>query len=288
MQHPLLDDVYKGVIDGLNESAISERQGSSIIYKNASGDQNIAYQINKQFVDRKVDMIIPIATPSAQSACKTTKTIPIIFAAITDPVAAGIAETLERPGDNKTGTSDLWPYEKQIELIRKLLPKAKKVGIILNPGESNTEASMRYIRLALKKFEFVRVEVPVSSTSDVYNAAQSLIGRCDVLLAPADNTVVGAFAAVVKIADENRLPLFAGNIPCVENGAIATYGVNYYNIGKMTGKLAARVLKEKLDPGLIAVEIESKADLVINLKAARNQGVSVPEELIKSAARVFK
>ena len=288
MQHPLLDDVYRGIIDGLKEVGVSEQNGSTIILKNANGDQNVAFQINKQFVDRKVDMIIPIATPSAQSACKVTKDIPIVFAAITDPVSAGIADSLERPGGNKTGTSDRWPYEKQIELIRELLPKAVTVGIILNPGESNTEASMNFIRPALKKFNFKKIEVPVSSTMEVYGAAKSLVGRCNVILVPADNTVVGAFEAVVKVANDNCIPLFAGNTPCVEKGAIATYGVNYYKIGCLTGKLSAQILKQHLNAGAISVVVESEADLVINLKAAKIQKVPIPEEIIKSAAQIFK
>ena len=288
MQHPLLDDVYKGIKDELAEAGLSEEKGVNVILKNANGDQNIAVQINKQFVDQKVDMIIPIATPSAQSACNVTKRIPIVFGAITDPVAAGIADSLEKPGRNRTGTSDRWPYEKQVGLIRKILPNAKKVGLILNPGESNTEASMKYIRPALKKFNFQNVEVPVSQTGEVYGAAKSLVGRVDAILIPADNTVFSAFASVVKIANQNKIPLFAGSISTVEQGAIATYGVNYYKIGRSTGKLAIRILKNKENPGDIPVVVESETDLIINLKAAKSQNVKVPKDLVNQATKVIQ
>jgi len=287
MQHPLLDSVYKGLVDGLGEKGLSEQNGTKIILKNANGDQNTAFQINKQFVSQNVSMIVPIATPSAQSACKTTTTIPIVFAAITDPVAAGIVDSFNVPGGNKTGTSDLWPYAKQAALVKRIIPGAKTVGIILNPGESNTEASMKLIRPALQDLGLARVEVSVSSTGEVYAAAKSLVGRCDVILVPADNTVTTAFDSVFRVCRDNRLPLFAGSIDLVKRGAIATYGVNYYEIGKATGYLAARILKEKLDPGRVPVVVESKADLVVNSKAAEILGVRLPDSILKEAQSVI-
>ncbi len=131
MQHPLLDDVSRGIIEELADNGISENKGSKIILKNANGDLSVAVQINKQFVDQKVDIIVPLGTPSAQSAYQLTERIPIIFGAITDPLKAGIVESLESPGRNITGTTDRWPYDKQVSLIRELVPDAQKVGIIL-------------------------------------------------------------------------------------------------------------------------------------------------------------
>lgn len=288
MQHPLLNDVFKGIKDEIDQSGFSKEKAINVILKNANGDQNVTVQINKQFVDQKVDVIIPLGTPSAQSACNLTKTIPIVFGAITDPVASGIADSIEKPGGNKTGTTDRWPYEKQIWLIRQILPKTKKVGIILNPGESNTVASMQYIRPALKKYNFESIEVPVSNTSEVFGAAKSLVKRCDLILAPADNTVTAAFDSLVKIANTNKIPLFAGDMPSVEKGAIATYGVNYYKIGRETGKLAIRILKNKENPGNIPVVVESETDLIVNLKAAKLQNVTISEDLIKQAIKVIQ
>ena len=288
MQHQLLDDVLKGIMDELTEAKLSKANGVNIILKNANGDQNVAVQINKQFISQKVDIIIPLGTPSAQSACNATKTIPIVFGAITDPVVAGVADSLGRPGGNKTGTSDMWPYEKQTRLIRQILPYAKKVGVILNPGESNTVASMVQIRSALKKFDFEIIEVPVSQTMEVYGAAKSLVGRCDAILVPADNTAVSAFESIVKIADEEHIPLFAGSISCVEKGAIATYGVNYYKIGRATGRLAVRILNNKELPGNIPVAVANNSDLIINLKAAKAQNVKIPKNLIRQATQIIK
>jgi putative ABC transport system substrate-binding protein len=288
VEHPLLNDVERGLIDELAASGFTKANGTKITVKNANGDQSTAIQINMQFINQNVDVLVPLATPAAQSAVKLTKTIPIVFGAITDPVQAGIADSLAKPGGNKTGTSDQWPYALQVQLIRQILPGAQTVGMIFNPGESNTQASLDHIRPALKENGFATVEVPVSTTAEVYGAAKSLVGRCDVILVPADNTVVSAFEAVVKIANDNRLPLFAGSIQDVEKGAIATYGLNYYKIGRSTGKLVARILTEHIEPGTIPVVLETDADLVINLKAAKAQDVIVPERLRSQAARIIE
>jgi len=287
VEHPLLNEVERGIIDELTGAGFNESNGTGIKVKNANGDQSTAIQINRQFIDSYVDALVPLATPAAQSAVKLTKTIPIVFGAITDPVAAGIADSFERPGGNKTGTSDQWPYARQIRLIREILPNALKVGMIFNPGESNTQASLTHIRPALKESGFESVEVPVSSTAEVYGAVRSLLGRCDLILVPADNTVVSAFDTVVRIANENRIPLFAGSIQDVEKGAIATYGLNYYKIGRATGKLVVKILKEHVEPGTIPVVLETDTDLVVNLKAAKMQGVKIPEHLVSGAARVI-
>jgi putative ABC transport system substrate-binding protein len=288
VQHPLLDDVLAGLKEELQASGYEDGKNLQLIVKNASGDQNVTNQINQQFVADKVDVIVPLATPAAQSAVKATKDIPVVFGAITDPVKAGIADSLEKPGGNRTGTTDRWPYDKQVKLMRDILPKAAKVGMVFNPGESNTQASLEEIRPALKKYGFTAVEVPVATTNDVYGAVKSLVGRVDALLIPADNTAVSAFDVIVKVANDKRIPLFAGNVPCVEKGAIATYGVNYKKIGRATGRLVVKILRDKANPGDIPVVVESDSDLIINLSAAKKQGVTIPQELLSAASRTIE
>jgi len=288
MEHPLLDATYRGIMDVLKEKGLTEATNSKVILKNANGDINIAVQINKQFVDQKVNMIVALGTPSAQSACKLTQKIPVIFGAITDPVASGIVDSLQKPGGNKTGTSDRWPYEKQVGLIKEIVPTAKKVGIVLNPGESNTEASMKYIRPLLKQNAMIPVEVPVANTSEVLNAAKSLIGRCDVMLIPGDNTVIAAIGAMVRVANENKIPLFCGSTASVEKGGLATYGNNYYEIGKETGRIIANVLINGINPGDIPVSVATESDLIINLNAAKKQNIVIPDNLREKAKKIIK
>jgi putative ABC transport system substrate-binding protein len=288
MQHPLLDAAFKGMSDELNRLGVVGPTGSTLDVKNANGDQNVAQQINRQFLDRKVQMIVALGTPSAQSACKMTKSVPIVFGVITDPVAAGIADSIDHPGGNKTGTSDRWPYEAQVGLIRQIVPSAKRVGLIMNPAESNTAASLAFIRPLLKQAQLEAVEVPVANTSEVLAAAQSLVGRVDVLLVPGDNTVIAAMASVVKVANDRKIPLFVGDIASVEQGAVATYGNNYYEIGRATARLVQQVLAGRKSPGEIPVAVAAEADLVVNLKAAAAQGVTIPLALVSQAKRVIK
>ena len=289
MEHPLLDAAREGMMDELIRQGITQADGYSILFRNAAGDASVAMQINQQFVNQKVCMIVALGTPAAQSAVKATSEIPIVFGVITDPIASGLAESEERPGGNKTGSSDRWPYAKQIELIRKVCPEARTVGIVLNPGESNTEASMKYIRPLLVKAELQTVEVPVANSSEVMQAARSLVGRCDVMLIPGDNTVIAAISSIVRVANENKIPLFAGDEDSVVKGALATYGISYREVGVSTAKIIAEILKENIvNVGDIPLAVVHEADLVINLKAAEAQGVVIPKALLDSAKRVIK
>lgn len=285
MQHPLLDQTAKGLNDELAAAGISADKGSVMSVKNANGDESVAVQINKQFADDKVDVIVALGTPSAQSAVKTTQTIPVVFGAITDPVKAGIAASLANPGGNKTGTSDRWPFEQQVALIKKIVPKAVKVGIILNPAESNTEASMSYIRPALQKEGLTAIEVPIANTSEVFGAAKSLVGRCDVFLVPGDNTLISAFDTLVKVAREAKKPIIGGSDDLVQKGSLATYAGDYYQVGRATGKIVAQILKEKKAPGTIPVAVAEKSKLVINEKAAAELGITLPADLVAESKK---
>lgn len=283
LQHPVADEVAKGIVDELKDQGITEAKGYKVILKNANGDQAVAVQINKQFVNDKVDAIIPIATPSAQSACKETTTIPVVFAAITDPVKAGIADSMGHPGGNRTGTSNRWPFEKQVELIKHIAPRAQRVGLVINPSEGNTEAALSYIRPALKKAGLQAVEAPVASTSEVLNAAKSLVGRCDVFFVAPDNTLQGGFDALVKVARESKIPIIGGTDDLVKKGSLASYAPNHYNLGRATAKIALEVLREHKDPGSMPVVTDKDAPLIVNESEAARIGVSIPKELLSVA-----
>lgn len=285
MQHPVADEVAKGIIDEFNDQGITAANGHKVTVKNANGEFPVAVQINKLFVSDKVDIIIPIATPAAQSACKETTTIPVVFAAITDPVKAGIADSLEHPGKNRTGTSNRWPFEKQVSLIKKIRPKAKRVGMIFNPSEGNTEAALSYIRPALEKEGLTAVEVAVASSSEVLNAAKSLRRRCDVLFVLPDNTLQGGFDALVKVARENKIPIIGGTSDLVKKGSLASYAPNHYNLGRATAKMALEILRDHKDPGSMPVVMDNYAPLVINEAEAARIGVTIPAALRSAAQR---
>lgn len=287
-EHPALDGARKGFIDFLREEGYAENKNVVYDYQNAQGDMATAQTIAQKFVNDKVDMILAIATPAAQAAAQATNKIPILITAVTDPVAAGLVKSIEKPGTNVTGTSDLNPVDKQLELISKFAPKAKRVGIIYNAGETNSLVQVNLAKEAAGKLGFTIVEATVSNPSGVYEAAQSLVGRVDAIYVPTDNTVVSALESVVKVAEASKIPLIVGEEDSVRRGGIATIGIDYYQLGRQTGKMAFQILKAGVKPEELPVEYQEKMSLVLNKKAAAAMGVTIPPELVKEAREVIE
>jgi len=283
--HPNLEATYKGFKDVVDQWALKKRMTVEYRLQNANGDISLAMQIARQQAAEKPSLILALATPSAQATQKATGNIPIIFGAITDPVAAGLVKSYENPGGNISGSSDQWPYQEQFELIKQLRPRAKTVGILLNPGESNTISSLKLIDAALEKTGLAKIEAPVTNTAEIYQAASSLVGRCDVFYAPADNTVLSGLDAFVKVAEISKIPLFVGDEGSISKGGCATYGMDYYELGKATGEIAIKVL-EGVPVGTIPVATGKGSRLIINLDAAKRQGLEIPQELVKGAKLV--
>jgi len=277
VHHPNLEKTYKGITEEVD--AWAKENGKTVKYdfQVANGDVSLASQIAKQQALKNPNLMLALATPSAQACQNVTNKIPIVFGAVTDPVKAGLVESLEKPGGNITGSSDQWPYDKQFEFLREILPNAKTIGVILNPSESNTEASIKIIKEMVKKYNFDLVEAPVSSTSEIFPAANSLVGKCDVFFAPADNTVLSGLEAFVKVSRTNNIPLFVGDEGSVEKGGIATFGVDYYELGKETGKLIIKVLEgENISD--IPVVINNSGKLIVNEEALKYFKIKIPEK----------
>lgn len=288
VEHPALDAARKGFVDSLAEAGYLE--GKNVIYdfQNAQGDMSVAQSIAQKFVNDRVDMILAIATPTAQAAAQATDKIPILITAVTDPKAAGLVKSIEKSGTNVTGTSDLNPVAQQIELVLKFAPKAKRVGIVYNAGETNSLVQVDLAEKATKALKLSLVKASCSNSSGVYEAAQSLVGRVDAIYVPTDNTVVSALESVVKVAESAKLPLIVGEGDSVKRGGLATVGINYYELGKQTGRIALKVIKGA-NPADMPIEyLLGKAELMINLKAAKAMGVKVPESLLKEADEVIK
>jgi len=282
IDHPNLDKLYDGVLVEVNQWSKEKNRSVEFDVKVANGDVSVATQIAKQEVLSKPNLILALATPSAQACKNQTNTIPIVFGAITDPVSAGLVESYEKPGTNLSGTSDQWPYDKQFQFMRDIYPKAKTIGIIYNPGESNSVASVELIKRTLPKYGFSLVEATVSSTNEIISAASSLIGRCDLLFAPADNTVLSGIDAYVKISRRNKIPLFVGDEGSVEKGGLATYGIDYYDLGIKTGQIVVKVLNGE-DISQIPVAVGTSGRLIVNKEAMKYYNVTIPEKYLKGA-----
>ncbi|TDX46753.1 ABC transporter substrate-binding protein [Orenia marismortui] len=287
VEHPALDDAREGFIKELEKAGYKDGENVSYDYQNAQGDMSTAQTIARQFAYDDLDLILAIATPTAQAVANSVKDTPILITAVTDPKSAGLVESLKKPGSNITGTSDLTPVREQLELLAEIAPKAKKIGIIYNAGETNSVVQAELAESAAKELGLELIPATVSSSNEVYQSAQSLVGRVDAIYVPTDNTVVSAIQSVVKVANENNLPLITGEDKPVEKGALATIGVNYYRLGRQTAKMAVEIFNGA-DPAEMSIEYLKDTDLVINLNAAKEMHVEISEDLIEKAKKVIK
>lgn len=283
VSHPALDNDSKGFKAALEEEGFVEGKNISIDRQNAQGDQANCAIIARKFEDDRVDLIHAISTPNAQASVKVSKSIPIVFSSVTDPVATGIVPRMGKTGTHVTGVSDRWPITLQCRMYQDLLPSAKRWGTIYNPGDVNVTFHVKEMKEAVEKMGGKLVEAHVSTSSEVMQAAQSLVGRVDAIHITSDNTSVSAFESIVKICNENDIPLFAGDRDSVPRGALAAYGPDYFLVGYTAGKKAARILKGE-NPGEIPAGLASDYSLWVSLKFAELQGVRLPMTLIQKAA----
>jgi len=287
VEHPALDAVRDGVKQALEDAGYTEAKGLRWQYQSAQGNTAVAAQIARQFVGAKPDVIVAIATPSAQAVVAATKTIPVVYSAVTDPVAAQLVPAWAASGTNVTGVSDALLLEQQIELIQRIVPNAKRVGMVYSPGEANSVVVIERMRALLPKYGMTLVEAAAARTVDVGAAARSLVGKADVIYTSTDNNVVSAYEALVKVGMDAKLPLVASDTDSVKRGAIAALGVNYFDLGVQTGHQVVRILKGER-PGNMPSETSDKLELFVNPKAAAAQGVALSDALIQSAAQIVQ
>ncbi|MBN2125612.1 MAG: ABC transporter substrate-binding protein [Deltaproteobacteria bacterium] len=283
VSHPALDNDSKGFTAALEDEGFAEGKDFTIDRQNAQGDQANCAIIARKFEDDKVDLIHAISTPCAQASVKVSKTIPIVFSSVTDPVATGIAPKMGKTGIHVTGVSDRWPITLQCQMYQDLVPHAKKWGTIYNPGDVNVTFHIKEMKEAIEKMGGQLVEAHVSASAEVMQAAQSLVGRVDAIHITSDNTSVSAFESIVKVCNENDIPLFAGDRDSVPRGALAAYGPDYFLVGYTAGQKAARILKGE-DPGQVPAGLAADYSLWVSLKHAKDQGVRLPATLIRKAA----
>lgn len=288
VEHPALDDARKGFLETLKKGGYEEGKNLKVDYQNAQGDQTILQTIAEKFSSDKPDLILAIATPSAQAIASKITDIPVLITAVTDPLSAKLVKTMEKPGANITGTTDMNPIADQLKLLKDLVPNAKKVGVIYNAGEVNSQVQVDIVKNNAKDLGLEIVEATVSNSSDVLMAAQSLIGKVEAIYVPTDNTVVSAFESVAKITTENKIPVISGESSVVDRGGIGTIGINYLKLGQQTGEMAVKIIKGEAKPQDMAIESQKELDTVINQKAADAIGLTIPQELLAKANKVIK
>ncbi|MEZ2746029.1 ABC transporter substrate-binding protein [Halopseudomonas bauzanensis] len=285
VEHPALDSVRDGVRAALEEAGYT---GDKLKwqYQTAQGNTATAGQIARKFVGDRPDVIVAIATPSAQAVVASTKSVPVVFAAVTDPVAAQLVRNWEPSGTNVTGVSDELELDRQMELVKRVLPDATRVGMVYNPGEANSVVVVERLRELLPEMGMTLIEAAAPRTVDVGSAARSLVGKVDVIYTNTDNNVVSAYESLVKVGMDTKTPLIASDTDSVKRGAIAALGIDYYQHGVQAGKVAVRILQGEA-PGSIAPQKTGELSLYLNRSAAAAQGVTLSQELLDSAAEII-
>ncbi|UUM31394.1 ABC transporter substrate-binding protein [Vibrio japonicus] len=285
VEHPALDATRQGLIDGLKARGYEQGKNLDFDYKTAQGNPAIAVQIARQYVGEQPDVLVGIATPTAQALVSATRSIPVVFTAVTDPVGAKLVKQLEQPGQNVTGLSDLSPVSQHVDLIKEIIPNVKAIGVVFNPGEANAVALIDLLKESAKAKGIEIVEATALKSADVQSATQAIAEKSDVIYAPTDNTVASAIEGMIVAANQAKTPVMAGATSYVEKGAIAGLGFDYYQVGVQTADYVAAIL-EGSEPGKLDVKVAKGSDLVVNKAAAEKLGITIPDSVLARATSV--
>ena len=273
MDHESLNATREGFLEVLTEAGYTEDENLNIDYQNAQLDQSNLQSMSERLSGDN-DLILAIATPAAVSLANVDQETPILFTAITDPVDAGLVASLEEPGGNLTGTTDAGPIEEQIKLLLSLTPEAKKIGIIYNSSEPNSVIQGDEATRLIEESDLEVVLKTVSSTNEVMQAMESLASEVEGIYIPTDNTLASTMGTVAQVAEANQLPVVAASTEQVEAGGLATYGIDYHELGRQTGEMALEIIEDDADPATMAVESSKVLRLVINEEMAEKLNIN--------------
>lgn len=287
--HGSLDNCREGFLAGLAEEGIVEGENLKVDYVNAQADAGTAAMTANNFVSKKVDMICAIATPTAMSAYNATMNtdIPVIYTAVSDPVEAGLANADGSPVGNVTGTSDALAVDAQLQMIRTILPDATKIGIIYTTSEANSISTVAEYKEKAADYGFEIVDTGVTAMSEVALAAADIVGKVDCITNLTDNTVVSALQTVLEEANKKNIPVFGSEVEQVKAGCVASMGLEYFELGKQTGKMAAKVLKGEAKASEMNYEVISEPSLYVNFAAAEKIGLELPANYAEDAYQSF-
>ena len=273
VQHTALDAANEGFIAALDEAGIPYEADQ----QNASGDQSACQTVASKFANEKKDLILAIATPAAQAVAGSVSDAPVLVTCVTDPAESGLVESNDKPGANVTGTSDLTPVKEQIDLLKQLVPDAKTVGVLYCSAESNSKIQADMAKEALAAVGMEGKDYTVSSSNEIQTVVQSMAGSVDAIYAPTDNVIAAGMATVGMVAADNKIPVICGEAGMVNQGGLATYGIDYYELGYMTGQRAVKILTEGADPAEMPIEYlpAEKCELTVNQENADALGIDV-------------
>ncbi|MBM7688763.1 peptide ABC transporter substrate-binding protein [Enterococcus ureilyticus] len=288
VSHPALDQIYKGIQTGLKEEGYEDGKNITIAFQNGQADQSKLATMSQQLVqEKKSNVLIGIATPAAQALANTTSEIPIVLGAITDPVSAGLVKNDQQPGGNITGVSDKSPVDAQFELVKEILPESKKVGILYASSEENSKYQVEEAKKIAENQGWSVKTYAVPSSNEIAQTVQVMTSEVDFIYIPTDNTIANAMQTVVNEANKSKTPIIPSVDTMVEQGGLATVGINQFDLGVQTGKMAADILSGKAKPTTTPIYTFKTGDIIINEKQAAKLGISIPEN-IKSKATIIE
>ena len=289
-EHGSLDNCREGFLEGLKEAGYEEGKNLTIEYQNAQADTGNAATIADSFVNKKVDLICAIATPSAMSAYNSAMDadIPVIYTAVSDPAGAGLVNEDGTNVGNITGTSDKLPVTEQMALIRELMPDAKKIGILYTTSEANSVSTIQEYKDHAEEYGFEIVDTGINTIADVEMAAKDLASKVDCISNLTDNTVVSALQTVLAAANDAKIPVFGSEVEQVKNGCVAAVGIDYVALGKQTGEMAAKVLKGEVTAAETPFEICEGGNVYVNTEAAGNIDFTISDDVLGEAAEIYE
>ncbi|MBQ6896482.1 MAG: ABC transporter substrate-binding protein [Oscillospiraceae bacterium] len=279
IEHNALDSAREGFVQALADNGLKDGETIVLDYQNAQGDPSNLSTMSQRFVNNDSDLVLTIATGAAQSMASNTTEIPILFTAVTDPVDAGLVASNDAPGGNVSGTNDMSPIAQQIDLMLQLKPETKTVGLLYNSSEDNSILQIDIVKGVLEEKGIAWVEQTVTNSSDVQQAAQSVVPKVDAVYLPTDNVIASAMPIVAQVANEAKVPVICGEENMVTGGGLATLGLNYYNLGYQTGEMAVRILLVGADISEMPVESQTDFNYAINGETAAAIGIEIPAEL---------
>lgn len=285
VEHAALDSATEGFKQALKENGYED---VTIDYKNASGDNATLQLMAEQFASGDYDVLLGVATPAVQALLTAVSDKPILGTAVTDYVSAGLVASNEAPGANLTGTSDMNPVDKQIDLLMQLVPDAKTIGVLYTSSEVNSEIQAKMAEQEAARYSLGVVTKTISAVGEVQQAVESLVGQVDALYIPTDNICASAMAVIASVANPAKLPVIVGEENMCNEGGLATIGLNYTKLGYQTGMMAVRILKDGANPAEMSIEGLGDADVYLNQVTADEVGIVFPQELVDAAVNIVK
>jgi putative tryptophan/tyrosine transport system substrate-binding protein len=280
VEHVALDASYKGFVDGLKEAGYEDGKNIAIDFQNAQGEQANCQTIAQKLINDQDDLILAIATPAAQAVANLTTTIPIVVTAVTDPASAKLVTTNEAPGTNVTGTSDLTPVAAQMDLLKQIVPDIKTVGFVYCSSEQNSKFQIDIAKAACDKLGIKYIDATVSNSNEIQQVVQSLVGKVQAVYSPTDNMIAAGVPTVAGVLNPAKIPFICGEDGMVKAGGLATFGINYYELGKQTAKMAVEIIKDGKKPADMPIQYLATCDFTVNEETAKAIGVTIPADLL--------